>query len=119
MHYYLDALKKYAVFSGKATRPEFWYFMLINFIIQGVIFFGSSFNYAFFVMKDYTPNPTTWIFMFAGLIYSLAIFLPALAITIRRLKDAGRNPWLVLLHFLLPGIGTIILVFFLAQKSRS
>lgn len=86
MNYYVRALKKYADFKGRDTRPQFWYFYLIHFIISlilGVIdnFIGSE--------------------IFVGL-YGLAVLIPTLAIMTRRLHDIGKSGWWILTLFLVP-----------------
>lgn len=98
---FVDAVKsvlveKYATFTGRARRSEYWYFCLFNFIVGlvlGAIFFALS-----------------WI-------WSLATFIPSLAVGVRRLHDTGRSGW-NLLWACLPVIGTIILLVFFCQDSR-
>ncbi|MFJ6794951.1 DUF805 domain-containing protein [Streptomyces sp. NPDC091268] len=88
VHYYTDVLKKYAVFSGRATRREFWMFWLIDAVlVVGLI-----------VLDGYlgTTLPET--------AYAVAVFLPTLALVVRRLHDTGRSGWMVLVA-LVPFIG--------------
>jgi uncharacterized membrane protein YhaH (DUF805 family) len=85
MNWYLEVLKKYAVFSGRARRKEFWMFVLINFIIGVVLSFISDYlSYA----------------------YSLAVFIPGLAVSVRRLHDIGKSGWWIFIN-LVPLIGWI------------
>ncbi|WP_327412135.1 DUF805 domain-containing protein [Streptomyces sp. NBC_01233] len=102
MHYYTDVLKKYAVFSGRATRREFWMFWLID---TGLVI-------ALIVLDDAlgTSVPET--------VYALATFLPSLAVTVRRLHDTGRSGWMVLIA-VLPLIGYIWLLVILASASST
>ncbi|VFN07840.1 MAG: Uncharacterized membrane protein YhaH, DUF805 family [Candidatus Kentron sp. G] len=95
MNWYLDALKKYAVFSGRARRKEFWFFFLFNTIIFSILLFidismmdEAGFEYGI-------SEPQT--FMRLSGIYALAVFLPILAVWVRRLHDIGRSGWWVLL----------------------
>jgi uncharacterized membrane protein YhaH (DUF805 family) len=81
MNYYFDVLKKYAVFSGRASRKEYWMFVLFNMlvgfilgVIERVIGSGS---------------------LLYG-IYSLGIFLPVLAVQIRRMHDVNKSGWFIL-----------------------
>lgn len=98
---FVDAVKsvlveKYATFTGRARRSEYWYFWLFNFVVGlvlGAIFFALS-----------------WI-------WSLAVLIPGLAVSVRRLHDTGRSGW-NLLWALLPIIGSIIVLVFLVQDSR-
>jgi uncharacterized membrane protein YhaH (DUF805 family) len=100
--WYLEALKKYAVFDGRARRKEYWYFVLFNIIVAivlslidrliGTIFYGQS------------------IGLLSG-IYSLAVIIPTLAVTVRRLHDIDRTGWWIFIN-LIPLIGTIVLLVF-------
>jgi uncharacterized membrane protein YhaH (DUF805 family) len=83
MNWYLAALKKYAVFSGRARRKENWMFLLYWF------FFGLL---AF--VLDYKVLGTR-LFLFCPL-YLIATFLPSLALLVRRLHDIGMSGWFVL-----------------------
>ena len=96
--YFIDVIKNHYVdFSGKATRTQFWMFVLWNIIISFVLGLICG-----IFLKGGAANTIATI-------YGLALLLPSLAISARRLKDAGFTPWLLLLG-LIPGIGWIILV---------
>ncbi len=104
MNWYLDVLKKYVEFNGRARRKEYWFFMLFNVIISivlGVIdgFIGMDIG-------------------ILGAIYSLAVFLPSLAVTIRRLHDTDRSGWWVLIG-LIPLVGGIVLLVFMCLDGNS
>ena len=102
MNWYLQVLKKYAVFSGRAGRKEYWYFFLFNAIIGFVL--GLIENLAGIVSElGYSV---------LILIYSLAILLPSLGVAIRRLHDTGRSSWRLLLG-LIPAIGSFIMLYFI------
>jgi len=94
MNYYLSAFKKYAVFSGRATRAEFWYFVLFHTIVYvGLLVVDTITG---------TYNPSTP--QYAGLLSSLylsATFIPFLALGVRRLHDIGRSGWLIGIYFVL------------------
>ncbi len=96
MNYYLAVLKKYAVFSGRARRAEYWYFVLFSFIISIVLGVLDS---------VIGTNPETNIGLLGGL-YSLAVLIPGLAVSVRRLHDTGRSGWMLLILFI-PLIGVI------------
>jgi uncharacterized membrane protein YhaH (DUF805 family) len=102
MSYYLEALKKYAVFSGRSRRMEFWYFVLFNIIVAVVL-----------ALIDTLLGTTTGVSSFGLLsgIYSLAVLIPTLAVTVRRLHDIDRTGWWILIN-LIPLIGTIVLLVF-------
>ncbi|MDO6707412.1 DUF805 domain-containing protein [Photobacterium sp. 1_MG-2023] len=108
MNWYLYALKKYAVFSGRAQRQEYWYFFLINLVITlalGVVDHLLQ-----------TPGVEEGTGMLGG-IYSLAVLLPSLAVGARRLHDIGRSGWWMLL-VLVPILGFIVLVIFFVQDGQ-
>lgn len=101
MNWYLDVLKKYAVFSGRARRKEFWMFALFNFIIGFVLGIIDG-------VLGLTMEGGLGIL---GLLYSLAVLIPGIAVTIRRLHDTDRSgAWLLLIF--VPVIGWIALFVF-------
>ena len=108
MSWYLEVLKKYAVFSGRARRKEYWYFFLFNIFVS--IFLG--------VIDGVTGSSSAGagMGMLSG-IYSLAVLIPGIAVTVRRLHDTDRNSWWLLIG-LIPIIGAIILVVFMLQDSE-
>jgi uncharacterized membrane protein YhaH (DUF805 family) len=104
MHWYTDVIRKYAVFNGRAARPEFWWFVLINVIIAAVI------NLVVSAIGGRNSGQVV------SDLYSLAVFLPSLGVGIRRLHDTNRTGWWYLLVFI-PIIGWIVLIVFLALAS--
>ncbi len=106
MNEFIEVLKKYAVFTGRAGRKEFWTFTLINIVIM--LLLGAIDNAAG-LMRNGSG-------ILSGL-YSLAVLVPSLAVTFRRLHDTNRSGWNILWN-LLPFIGTIILIVFLALEGQ-
>jgi len=107
MNWYLEAWKKFAVFQGRARRKEYWFFALINVVVVIAL-----------VMADFatgTLNSEAGIGLLSGL-YSLAVLVPSLAVSVRRLHDVGRSGWWVLLA-LVPLLGLVILVFALMDSQ--
>ncbi len=99
MNYYTDVLKRYAVFSGRARRKEYWMFVLFN-AIASII---ASILDTIFKTKMVGENN--------GLIsslYSLAVFIPTIAVGVRRLHDTNRKGWWMLLP--LAGIPFLLLM---------
>ena len=86
MNHFITALKKYAIFSGRASRAEFWYFVLFSQIFS--IPFGLIDTVLNFL--DITP--------FFSLMYAVAFFIPSISVSIRRLHDVNKSGW----NFLLP-----------------
>ena len=110
MNWYLEVLKKYAVFDGRAQRAEYWYFFLFSMIISLV-----------FVVIDIATgsfNEETGFGLLSG-IYTLAVLIPTIAVGVRRLHDTNRTGWWMLLA-LVPLIGFIVLiVFFVIDSDQS
>ena len=108
MNWYLAVLKKYAVFSGRARRREYWFFALFNIIISIVLGVLD-------VMLG-TASKGTGIGLLSG-IYTLAVIIPALAVTVRRLHDTSRSGWWILIAFV-PFIGGLVLLIFMILDSK-
>jgi uncharacterized membrane protein YhaH (DUF805 family) len=119
MNWYIEVLKKYAVFKGRARRKEYWYFTLVHLIITFLL-----------TMLDGHLSGEQKIGWFS-IIYAFAIILPCFAVTARRLHDTGRNGWWILLSFLgvlevispllgniLGTVGIIVLFILLLQPSE-
>lgn len=103
MNWYLAVLKNYAGFSGRARRKEYWMFTLIHFVIT-------------LVLAGIDMAVGSYPIIYG--IYALALFLPALAVTVRRLHDTGRSGWWIFISAI-PLVGTIILIVFLASESKT
>ena len=100
---------KYVSFSGKASRSEFWSWTLFVAVVSGVLFGMVAMLVAIrsAVGPDTASNPLNWlnsiifpIFVLLGL-FLLFCLLPSLAVTIRRLRDAGYRPWIIIFPILL------------------
>ena len=103
--YYVEVLKKYAVFSGRARRSEYWSFVAVNFLIGlGLGLFGS------FIIGEQVSK-------ILSNIYVLAILIPSIAVSVRRLHDTGRSGWWILVSFI-PIIGFITLIVFYCKDSH-
>ncbi len=93
--------QKYVVFEGRAARPEYWFWVLFvivaGLILQliGRLLFGG-------MLLDH--------------IFNLAVLLPGLAVSARRLHDTDRSGWWLLLGFV-PVIGWLVLLFFMVQPG--
>jgi uncharacterized membrane protein YhaH (DUF805 family) len=96
MEEFKAALRKFSEFSGRATRREYWMFFLVNVVIASVL--------------DLLGLRTI------GFLYTLFIFVPSLAVGIRRLHDTGKSgKWFLVL--LLPILGAIWLLVLLAMPG--
>lgn len=105
MKNYIEVLKKYAVFSGRATRKEYWLFVLVNLII------GFAIGFIFGILS--IPKASLPV----SLAYGLAILIPSIAVTVRRLHDTGRSAWWLCLA-LIPYLGALVLFIFYVLDSQ-
>lgn len=108
MNWYLEVLKKYAVFEGRAGRKEYWFFILFNILISMAL-----------VYVDWLTgniNPETGLGILSG-IYALGVMIPGMAVSVRRLHDTGRSGWWLLITFV-PVIGAIVFLYFMVLDSK-
>ena len=103
MNWYIEVLKKYVAFGGRAHRTEYWMFTLFNVLVavaigtvDGVIGGGGA----------------------LGGLYSLGVLLPSIGVAIRRLHDSDRSGWWMLIA-LIPVLGVIVLIVFLVLEGTS
>jgi uncharacterized membrane protein YhaH (DUF805 family) len=109
MEWYLKVLKSYAVFEGRARRKEYWMFTLFHmiFLILAVILDNivgttiGGIGYGLFYI-----------------LYALALFLPSLGVTVRRLHDVGKSGWMIFIG-LIPFIGGIWLLVLFVTAGQS
>jgi uncharacterized membrane protein YhaH (DUF805 family) len=102
-------LKKYADFSGRAGRKEFWLFNLL-FAFLGIVF---SWIDALLVISGTSP----WQTSFLTYIFIFAFFIPMIAVAVRRLHDTNRKGWWLLIY-LIPVIGQIWLLVLMCFRSN-
>ena len=98
MEWFIAALQKYADFTGRARRMEYWMFML----------FSSLCGMAVFAISAFTAARGAVVTSVLPLLYSVGLILPTLAVTVRRLHDTGRSGWWYFIG-LVPIIGAIVL----------
>lgn len=109
MKYFIDVVKKYAVFSGRARRAEYWYFGLFYLI--------------FSIVLTIIDGATGMLDMESGMgvlssIFALALLIPSIAVTIRRLHDTGRSGWWLLPLALIPILGWLVMLVFMIFGSQ-
>lgn len=98
---YKDALRRYTQFDGRLAVRGFWYFVGTNFVIS-------------FVLNLLGQAST--IFWILAVVYGLALLIPSIAATVRRLHDTGRSG-LVALLWLIPCVGWAVLIYFCIQPG--
>lgn len=101
-----SALTQYASFRGRARRSEYWWFVLFNVIVTVVAAVVDA-TAGLQQTSGYGP---------VALLATLALLLPSLAVTARRLHDTGRSGWWILLS-LIP-FGGLVVLFFVLQDSQ-
>lgn len=102
MNWFLQALQKYATFSGRARRSEYWYFFLMYLLIFVLLAIVDGITGSF--------SAKSGVGLLSG-VFALAMLLPSLAVGVRRLHDIGRSGWWLLIAFV-PLIGGIVLLLF-------
>jgi uncharacterized membrane protein YhaH (DUF805 family) len=107
MHWYTDVLKKYAVFHGRAARPEYWWFTLIDLIVAVFVAFVAAVVVASSGAAQAIAD-----------LYNLAVLLPTIGVTIRRLHDTDHRGWWMLIGAI-PVIGWIWIIVLLASEGNA
>ncbi|WP_320823674.1 DUF805 domain-containing protein [Reinekea sp.] len=108
MNWYLNVFRKYSVFKGRSRRKEYWFFFLFNILISIVLGIIDGLTGTF--------SPESGLGLL-GVIFMLAVLIPSLAVSIRRLHDTNRSGWWLLIS-LIPIIGTIVIIVFMASDSK-
>lgn len=107
MNWFISAVRKYAVFDGRARRKEFWFYELFYFVFFIALAWIDRFTGTFDVRNS--------VGFLSGL-FAIAMFLPSLGVTIRRLHDTDRTGWWLLMVFV-PFIGLIWLLVLLVLEG--
>lgn len=106
MEWFMTALRKYAVFTGRARRKEYWFFVLFYLLIAiGLSFIDSVLGLG---SEEFG--------LLSGL-FGLAMLLPAFGVAIRRMHDTGRSGWWVLVNFI-PFVGWLIFIWFATRDGE-
>ena len=104
--------RKYAVFSGRASRSEYWWWILgVSGVYTVLVGLGVGLGLATSTDRGKTPGPAGWPFFILLFVISLAAVIPSIALSVRRLHDSGNSGWLYLL-VLIPYVGSIVMIVF-------
>ncbi|CZF80851.1 DUF805 domain-containing protein [Grimontia marina] len=101
MNWYIGVLKQYANFKGRARRKEYWMFLAFSMLF--------TFALAFLDQAMGTFNEDIGLGT-AGMVYAIAVFIPTLAVTIRRLHDTDRVGWWALIGILPFGVIALLVL---------
>jgi len=107
LNWYLEVLKKYTVFGGRAGRPEYWYFVLFNVAASLILEFLDG------LFGTFSNSARIGLL---GSLYSLAVLCPTIGVGMRRLHDINRSGWWLLIGFI-PIVGWIVLIVWAATGS--
>jgi uncharacterized membrane protein YhaH (DUF805 family) len=111
--------RKYATFTGRASRSEYWWWMLVNILVSTVLYVISltlGTAGATVTETGSVPGPGFVIGIVLSIVWALAVLIPGLALTWRRLHDTNRSGAFYFLA-LIPFVGGIILLVFTLLPS--
>lgn len=123
------AFNNYCNFSGRASRSEYWWFILFVNVVTFALYMGYIFIFILSLTAsshpdfygEYSYDDTTYVYPFyllaVMLLFDLSILLPSCGLLFRRLHDTGRSGWMALIS-LIPFVGAIILFVFCCQESQ-
>ena len=115
MEWMLMPYRRYADFSGRSRRKEYWMFALFQFIVAMVlvaVMFAGGFGSVNEMTGQAEPGTLFYIGIGLLVIFGLGSFIPSLAVSVRRFHDQDKSGWFLLLQ-LIPYIGGIIVLVFM------
>ena len=113
--------QKYATFTGRASRSEYWWWMLISIVVSIVLNIIMSVAGAAGTTVDTlgntVPGPGAVVGVILLVIWGLAVIVPSLALTVRRLHDVNFSGWMILIG-LVPVVGSLAVLVFTLLPSK-
>ncbi|GAA4035212.1 hypothetical protein GCM10023063_19510 [Arthrobacter methylotrophus] len=113
--------KKYATFTGRASRSEYWWWTLVSggtgMVLGILMLVAGSVGAKLGPHGTVIPGPGYWAVLIVDAIVSLAIFVPNLALSVRRLHDTNKSGWMYLL-VLVPLVGPLLMLVFMAMEPN-
>ncbi len=107
-------ISKYTTFSGRASRSEFWYWVLAVVLLAIIVaLIDAMIIVPALGLDPYDPSSSQPLSALLGIV----LFLPGLAMVVRRLHDIGKSGWWVLIS-LIPLLGILVLIYFYIQPSE-
>lgn len=119
MEWMLMPLRRYADFSGRSRRKEYWMFalgILLAYAVLGALFLMGANLSAMGTGAEPEISSIGWIAISLFGILALGIFIPSLAVIVRRLHDQDKSGWFILIQFI-PYIGGIIMLIFMCIEG--
>ncbi|OCG41442.1 aminopeptidase [Gilliamella sp. Fer2-1] len=111
MNWFIDCItKNYANFNGRARRKEYWMYFLFNLLLVGI-----ALNLITVILGSISHSLLS-VMTFVQFIVSIALVIPGLAVTVRRLHDIDKSGWWILIG-VIPLIGAIVLFVFACLDS--
>lgn len=108
MNWYLKVLRQYIDFEGRARRKEYWMFVLINIVVAFIVSLLDN------ILGLADKETGTGVL---STLYALAVVLPGIAVSVRRLHDINKSGWWLLISFI-PLIGIIWLLVLMATDGK-
>ena len=110
--YFVDTyFRHYADFSGRTSRRTFW----LSYLAMSIVWFGL---FGLLGVSSALGMTGLYIMLIVVSLFSLALFIPGLALSVRRLRDGGHNPWEILFG-LIPFIGPLMLLILFCMGSAA
>lgn len=117
MNWMLMPVRRYADFSGRSRRKEYWSFFLFNMLLAAAVWTLLLLTFLAGMSESAMMAVMTPVFLLYG-IAVLALLIPGIAVTVRRLHDTDRSGWSLLLGFI-PIVGAImLLIFYCTEGTR-
>jgi uncharacterized membrane protein YhaH (DUF805 family) len=115
MKWYLLAWRRYAQFHGRSPRREYWVFTLVNAAIFLVLFLAGA---GFSMVNHAETGGITYIL---STLYFLAVFIPSISCTVRRLHDMNKSGWWILISliFIIGGVALLVMLAFEGTRGNN
>ena len=117
MHWMFMPFRRFADFQGRSRRMEYWMFTLFNFVVMmALLFAGGMFGAILGGGDEHAAEASGGVMAVLMVVYLLIVFIPSLAVQVRRFHDQDKSGWMVLLG-LIPGVGGLILIIFMCIEG--
>jgi uncharacterized membrane protein YhaH (DUF805 family) len=116
MRWMFMPFRRYAEFSGRSRRKEYWMFALLNMIVWAIICVLGLWGADSRLFSD--TEELMMYFLATGGVYLLITLIPSLAVAIRRLHDTDKSGWMLLLGLIPLVGGLILLIFYVTEGTR-